>query len=274
MLWQRIFTAVPLGVLAIWFILSQSTDALFYALLAVSTVAAWEWARLSGISNPLYKSIYTIIVLVSIYASYSFVVHQQLLFNSIIIISLIWWSRVIYRMSVRGPDAPSEETSLIKILLGFVVLVPAILALLYIHEKEQGAYWLLYSLTIIWIADIGAYFSGRRFGKIKLAPSISPGKTREGMYGALIATTIYTMAATVFFNLDVIQTVMLLVAGFFATLLSVAGDLYMSLLKRERGVKDSGNILPGHGGVLDRIDSITSSAPFFALLLDLIVFNV
>ncbi|MDH5484121.1 MAG: phosphatidate cytidylyltransferase [Gammaproteobacteria bacterium] len=274
MLWQRILTGIPLAVVAIWFILSQSTDALFYALLTVSAVAAWEWSRLSGISNLLLRSIYTLVILAVIYVSYPFVLQQQLIFNAIIIVALIWWSSVIYRMSTRGPGAPSEETSLVKALLGFIALVPAILALLYIHQKYQGAYWMLYSLSIIWIADIGAYFSGRKFGKNKLAPTISPGKTLEGMYGALIATTIYTMAATVFFNLDVIQTVLLLVVAFFATLLSIAGDLYISLLKRERGVKDSGAILPGHGGVLDRIDSITSSAPFFALLLDLIVFNV
>lgn len=274
MLWQRIVTAVPLAVLAIWFILSQSTDSFFYALMAVSTVAAWEWARLSGIANPVLKSVYTAVILATIYALYSFAMQQQLIFNSIMILSMIWWSRAIYRMSTRGPDAQSDATSWTKILMGFITLIPAILALCYIHAKDQGAYWLLYALTIIWIADIGAYFSGRKFGKVKLAPALSPGKTREGLYGALIATTLYTMAASIFFGLDVVQTVMLLIAGFFATLLSVAGDLFISLLKRERGIKDSGNILPGHGGVLDRIDSITSSAPFFALLLDFIVFNV
>ena len=125
----------------------------------------------------------------------------------------------------------------------------------------------------VWVADTGAYFAGKTFGKVKLVPKLSPGKTREGLYGAVLATSLYSVAAAVYFDLSLIQTLLLMIISFFGTLLSIAGDLFISLLKRERGVKDTGAILPGHGGVLDRIDSITSAAPFFAILLHSVIFN-
>ena len=158
-------------------------------------------------------------------------------------------------------------------LIGFINLVPPVFAMTYIHNQPQGAYWLLYTISLVWIADTGAYFSGKKFGKVKLAPKLSPGKTREGFYGAVFATGMYSVIAGYSLGLDFIQMVELLIIGFFATIFSVAGDLSISLLKRERGVKDTGAILPGHGGILDRIDSIMPSAPLFALLLSVLIFN-
>ena len=274
MLLQRILTAVPLAVLSVWFILTQSSDALFYALLLVVFIAGWEWAQLAGLNSVVSRILYALVVLGVTYLSYGLLEKEYLLwFKLLMAAAFFWWVFVIYRMSTSDPKMPSDASSLLKIFTGFLILIPPVLALVYIHQSTDGAHWLLYSLVIVWIADSGAYFSGRRYGKTKLAVKISPGKTVEGLYGAVMATTIYTFMAALFFELDVMQTVILLIIGFFATLISVAGDLYISLLKRERGVKDSGSILPGHGGVLDRIDSITSSAPFFALFLGLMVFN-
>jgi len=121
--------------------------------------------------------------------------------------------------------------------------------------------------------EFGAYFSGKRFGKNKLAPKLSPGKTKEGMYGAVFATAIYSFIFGLIFELKIIELLMLLIIASLATFISVAGDLFLSLLKREKGLKDTGNILPGHGGILDRIDSILSAAPFLALFLSLVIFN-
>jgi len=275
MLLQRILTAVPLAILAIWFILTQSSDALFYALLVVISIAAWEWAQLAGLNSAASRLVYALVVLGVTYLSYNLLDQEYLSwFKLLMVIAFFWWLFVIYRMSTGGPKAATDAPSIPKILIGFLILIPPVLALVYIHQSPDGTHWLLYSVVIVWIADSGAYFSGRRYGRKKLALKISPGKTVEGLYGAVMATTIYTFLAALFFELDVMQTVILLIIGFFATLISVAGDLYISLLKRERGVKDSGSILPGHGGVLDRIDSITSSAPFFALFLGMMVFNV
>jgi len=132
-----------------------------------------------------------------------------------------------------------------------------------IHAEHNGAEWLLYGLMLVWVADIGAYFSGKRFGRHKLAPAISPGKTLEGLYGAVVAVCVYTVIAANYFGLDIANTVFLLVLAVILTLVSVAGDLFESVLKRERGVKDSGTILPGHGGILDRIDSVLAAMPVF-----------
>ncbi|MDH5765104.1 MAG: phosphatidate cytidylyltransferase [Gammaproteobacteria bacterium] len=275
MLLQRILTAVPLAIAAVWFILSQSGDALFYVLLVVIAIAAWEWAQLSGIKPVPVRIAYAAALTLLVYLSGMLLTsNDPVLFKVLLGLVFAWWLYIIYRLSTGGPSAVSEQFSFAKAITGFVVLLVPVLSIVYIHQLPQGAYWLLYSIIIVWIADSGAYFSGKKFGKNKLLPLISPGKTMEGLYGAIIATTIYTFMAALFFKLDIIQTVILLIIGFFATLISVAGDLYISLLKRERGVKDSGSILPGHGGVLDRVDSILSSAPFFALFLDLMVINV
>lgn len=274
MLYKRILTAIPLAILAIWFILNQSSTALLYALLVVNLIAGWEWSRLSGVSNSLMRAVYAVLVSAASYGIYLYLQTRDDLFVLLMAISVIWWLVLIYRMSVRDPEPASDQLSSIKLVAGLVTLIPPLLAIIHIHSLDQGAYWLLYVLSIVWIADTGAYFSGKRFGKVKLVPKLSPGKTREGMYGAILATSLYSLAAATFFELDFIRMLLLLIISFFATLYSIAGDLFISLLKRERGVKDSGTILPGHGGVLDRIDSITSSAPFFALLLGLMIFNV
>jgi len=274
MLKQRVLTAVPLAALAIWLIFFESTDVLFYALLLASLVAGWEWARLAGLGQMAAKAVYALAIVASIVLLDQLVTRYAPAFRVIMIVSVLWWMYVLYRMSTRAPSAPGDRRSIFKMLIGFVTLAPAVLALKYVHGLEQGPYWLFYIVSIIWVADIGAYFSGKRFGKIKLAPLVSPGKTREGLYGGLVATTLYTMLAAIFFELNFIQIAMLVIIAFFATLLSVIGDLFISVLKRERGVKDSGSILPGHGGILDRIDSITSSAPFFVIFLELLVFHV
>lgn len=123
--------------------------------------------------------------------------------------------------------------------------------------------WFL--LMLIWIADIGAYFTGRHWGRIKLAPKISPGKTREGVYGALVGALLSGVVLAWWQGLSIQQAPFAILLCILAALFSVAGDLFWSMLKRLRGVKDSSNLLPGHGGMLDRIDSLTAAAPVFLL---------
>jgi phosphatidate cytidylyltransferase len=137
-----------------------------------------------------------------------------------------------------------------------------------IHSLWQGPAWLFYALSVVWVADIGAYFSGKKFGKNKLAPHISPGKTKEGFAGAVMATTIYTLVASYYFELNTELAFILVMLSIIITFISVSGDLYISFLKREAGLKDSGMILPGHGGMLDRIDSMLAAMPVFLLGFD------
>ncbi|MES9871768.1 MAG: phosphatidate cytidylyltransferase, partial [Candidatus Sedimenticola sp. 6PFRAG7] len=151
-----------------------------------------------------------------------------------------------------------------KSLLGVFVLVPAWAALVMIHGYgEKGPMLLLFSLTLTWVADSGAYFAGRRWGRVKLAPAISPGKTREGVYGALAGSVLWGLLLA-WYAPELGPLPILVIFCLLVCVISVIGDLFESLLKRQAGIKDSGNLLPGHGGVLDRIDSMTAVAPVFA----------
>ncbi|HNB19176.1 MAG TPA: phosphatidate cytidylyltransferase, partial [Agitococcus sp.] len=122
-----------------------------------------------------------------------------------------------------------------------------------------------YVFCLVWGADTGAYFAGRKFGKHKLAPSVSPGKTIEGFVGGLITTSMLIVAVAIYRDLSAIRFVAFVGLSLLTVLASVLGDLLESMVKRQAGVKDSGNIFPGHGGALDRIDSLTAAAPLFAL---------
>ncbi|MCB1760121.1 MAG: phosphatidate cytidylyltransferase, partial [Gammaproteobacteria bacterium] len=142
---------------------------------------------------------------------------------------------------------------------------PAWISLLILHARYQdGPYLLLFLMILIWVADSCAYFAGRRWGRVKLAPLISPGKTREGVYGAMVGAAI----CGVLLHQLRPQTgplYLLVVLSVLVALISVIGDLFESVMKRQAGLKDSGALLPGHGGMLDRIDSLTAAAPLFLL---------
>ena len=270
MLKQRILTAIPLAALVVWGILTQPSDVIFYALTAIIVISGWEWARLSGITNTVLRLVYAVAIGALVYYSQNYIVNNPDLLKPILIITVIFWLIAIFHMFSKGPQENAKDFSVFKVVLGIIVLVPPVLALM--HIREQSSLWLFYCLSIIWVADIGAYFSGKKFGKNKLAPKLSPGKTKEGIYGAVFATALYSYFASIVFELQTIESFMLLIIAALATFISVAGDLFFSLLKREQNLKDTGNILPGHGGILDRIDSVTSSAPLFALLLGLVIF--
>lgn len=150
------------------------------------------------------------------------------------------------------------------LVVGAVVLLPTWLAM--VQLRMLGASALLGIFAVVWMADIAAYFSGKTFGKHKLAPTISPGKTWEGAIGAGVGVVIYGLAVRQIFGLELLSLPLWIMALIGLTVVSIVGDLYESLLKRKAGIKDSSNILPGHGGVLDRIDSLTSTLPVVTLV--------
>lgn len=271
MLKQRILTAIPLAALVLWGIFTQPAEIVFYALLLVVTIAGWEWARLSGVLNSFARALYAFFIVIMSYASNQWLSEHPQMLHTILSFSVVFWLLASYYMFSKGPRAVQSQVSWLKLLLGVLVLLPPIMALVYL--REQSHLWLLYALSIVWVADIGAYFSGKRFGKNKLAVHLSPGKTKEGLYGAVFANAVYSYLASLFFDLTPIASLMLMIITVLATYISVAGDLFFSLLKREQNLKDTGCILPGHGGILDRIDSLMSSAPFLALLLAMVIFN-
>jgi phosphatidate cytidylyltransferase len=262
MLYQRILTAIPLAIGIIWIILFQPTSVFFWLTFVIAAIAGYEWAKLGGLSR-LPGIAYLLVVcaipwLMTEYAKDFIQIYVSA--------AVLWWLVVTIVMFSYQPKAPTSKLSPFKLFAGMLVIPAAVLAMNAIHAGiNQGPEWLLYGLMLVWVADIGAYFAGRALGKNKLAPLISPGKTREGVYGAMFAVGLYSVVAGFYFGLDVTSILLLLLLAMVLTVISVVGDLFESILKRERGVKDSGRILPGHGGILDRIDSVLAAMPVFML---------
>ncbi|MGB5644233.1 MAG: phosphatidate cytidylyltransferase [Gammaproteobacteria bacterium] len=272
MLLQRIVTAIPLAIGVIWIILFQSSQVFFWLTMVITALAAYEWAKLAGLKY-VGQLIYVILLCVILWVTVNY---ASQLTQYFVYAGVAWWFIVSLYLLKKQPKPVSKEVSLQKLVAGSLVIPSAVFAMNAVHVQHNGPEWLLYGLMLVWVADIGAYFSGKHFGKNKLAPAISPGKTREGLYGAIVAVCCYSAAAAYYFELDMAAAVWLLLLAIVLTLVSVAGDLYESVLKREFGVKDSGVILPGHGGILDRIDSVLAAMPLFMVGRELLlqpVFN-
>jgi phosphatidate cytidylyltransferase len=262
MLYQRISTAIPLAALVVWIIFFQPSSVFFYFVLFIVLIAAYEWAKLSGVQNILLKSVYAIFMVITVWLIQKYAQNYHLW---IIYVAVLWWFGVTFYLKNAKPKAASSDLNVNKLLAAFIVLPAATLAMRDIHALDQGAYWLFFAISLVWMADNGAYFSGKKFGKHRLAPEISPGKTKEGLVGAVVATSLYTLVVSYYFGLNTEKSALLILLSIILTFISVSGDLYFSFLKREAGVKDSGNILPGHGGILDRIDSILAAMPVFII---------
>ncbi len=179
---------------------------------------------------------------------------------------LTWWL-VALAWVVRfqqGQAADAMNCPLVRLLVGWLILVPAWVAVVVLHSTPAlGPWMVLYLVFLVATADSAAYFVGRRFGKRRLASNVSPGKTLEGVAGALLATTIFATVAGLAFGF--VPLLGFVVVSLITALASILGDLSESVFKRRAGLKDSGSIVPGHGGILDRIDSYTAAAPIFVL---------
>lgn len=262
MLALRLLTGIPLAIAAIWFVLTQQSDSILIALIVIAVIAGWEWAGLAKAKTIPVRIMFGLVLSMTLWVAASQAGIGQLVKLQLATTGF-WLFVVVYLSRVKSIKTQTNLSGL-KLVLGIIAVIPAMLAMWMVHRFN--AEWLLFGMSLVWIADIGAYFAGRKFGKNKLAPVLSPGKTREGFYGAMLLTLIYSLIASVFyFKLDTTATVLTLLMTFVLTVLSVAGDLFESFLKRSAGVKDSGKILPGHGGVLDRIDSLTATMSLFAV---------
>ena len=234
----------------------------FNFILFVVLISGFEWAKLSGVNSNSLRILFALIITGVTWAIPQYLADYVLW---LIYISALWWFSIGYYLKFAKPKAANSGLKADKLFIAFVVLPAAAFAMQKIHAMNQGAEWLFYALALVWVADTGAYFSGKKFGKKKLAPHISPGKTKEGLLGAVIATSLYTLVASFYFELNTERSALLVLLSVILTFISVSGDLYFSFLKREAGIKDSGNILPGHGGILDRIDSVLAAMPVFAV---------
>lgn len=262
MLRQRVVTAV-IAVVLILLALFVFPPALTLVLLGVLIVAGgWEWSAFLGAEGAA-RSVFPAVLAAAVAAVW-WAVPDFVPLIPVLLVSLAFWlvaAVLVVRYPIHVPHWLVWAG-------GLATLVPAYLALgtLYLGEP-RGSQILLFVLAVIWSADIGAYFAGRRFGRVKLAPKVSPGKTWEGVFGGLAAAALVSVAGAWWFGIPLMVLVPLSLA---ATLLSIVGDLTVSLFKRNAGVKDSGHLFPGHGGVLDRVDSLAAASPLFLLMLNLL----
>lgn len=261
---KRVLTAailIPVVVGAVLFLPSIYV-ALLFALIVL--MGAWEWAGLMGWISDTARWVYTLLfvpaLLLAHYATGYAAGRQGLL-----LLGLLWWSMAFVRVLgyQRGQVIPIVRAGVLRGGMGVAALIPAWAGVVILHRQTDGPYWLLFLLCVIWVADVGAYFVGRRFGRRRLADRVSPGKTWEGVIGGALAVALLAWAVSFFANLQGEMAALFVLLCLATVPVSVLGDLTESLFKRQAGVKDSGRLLPGHGGVLDRIDSLTAAAPFF-----------
>lgn len=261
---QRMITAgvlTPAVVLAVLFLPTG-----YFALLmaAVVCLGALEWADFIGVGTRVERWLY--VALVGICLLLLWFVVPPAWERFFLLLAVFWWIAVARSLTKVRKVEPNAGTTLMLVPSGLAVLVPPWIAIVGLHANTDNGPWLVLALMVlIWIADSVAYFSGRRWGQRRLAPALSPGKTLAGVYGALIGAGVWGLLLVSLLGLPLGRGLLLVLLCVLTAALSVVGDLYESLLKRRRGLKDAGSILPGHGGVLDRIDSMTAAAPFFAL---------
>lgn len=277
MLKYRIVTALLLIPLVVGGIFWASTPVFAALLSVVVLLGAWEWSRLMGLIKYWQRGLYLLLIALLLLAGVR-VQSQPDLIREILGVTVLLWCVIsgwIIYLNQTGPVSRKDLPLLLSALMGVWLLLPTWLSLIHLHgSSAAGPVWLLLLMLLIWGADSGAYFSGRLWGRHKLAVQVSPGKTWEGVGGGLVLALLLVLPLTQWFLgrhesgtlLHQSQTGMWYTLLCFVTIVfSVCGDLLESVVKRRAGVKDSGHILPGHGGVLDRIDSLTAAAPFFTL---------
>jgi phosphatidate cytidylyltransferase len=263
MLKQRIITALILLPIALcgFFLLEGAGFALFIGLVVV--LGAWEWARLAGFPAQSARIAYAVAVAALLFVLYL----VPSLAPWVLVAAVIWWAVATYLVLTYPASSAHWASAACKLTIGLLILLPAWQGLVLIKQWPLGNWLILAVMVLVWGADIGAYFSGKAFGKRKLAPKVSPGKSWEGVYGGLLTCLVITAIVGVFRGWSVSQFVLGLLGAAIVVFISVVGDLTESMFKRQSGIKDSSNLLPGHGGVLDRIDSLTAAIPVFAALL-------
>ncbi len=256
----RIITAAVLIIAALIFILVFSTP--WFAvtiLISLVSIGGMEWANLVSLKE-VRKGLYVAWMLLLAYFAYK----SQTLSWFFVTLGFFWWfiNLVMLFRYKQGTTFYTNNPLMLR-LAGFFVIISAWSAAVILHAHSP--YLVLFLVLLVAAADSGAYFAGKAFGKNKLVPQISPGKTREGLLGGFIAALVVAFIGASILGLGEGHFSSFIYLSAAVALMSVAGDLFISLMKREAGEKDSGNILPGHGGILDRVDGLIATLPLFAL---------
>ncbi len=269
MLKQRLITAIILFASLVWGILALSSEWLAVVLAIFIAIGAWEWTRMMALKKPVLRASYTLCVVLSMGVGWWLLQYRQDLYYFLIIDAAVFWLIAVYAVKTYPNGTALYAKKWVKSVIGFLLLVPTWMALVGLHSSPAfGPNFVIYLILLTSVADTGAYFGGKRWGKNKLAPALSPGKTWEGVGSALLATILFSVISAVLLNVGSDQLMPMftfILLSIVVVVFSIVGDLTESLFKRLAKLKDSGSILPGHGGILDRIDSMTAAAPIFVL---------
>ena len=271
----RVIAALIMAPVAIGAILLLPTQWLAAAAALVFLTGLWEWLKLSGVDG-LPRSILLLLNLLLMVLLVWASAGSKVLFHLASLAGVGFWLLALLWLRFFNFGAHEESSArMFKLAAGTLAIIPAWAALLLLHIGSRESFdgtatlqdhlWLLTALAVVWAADSGAYFAGRTFGKHKLAPRVSPNKTIEGVLGGLVAGLAVAVGFGWMDGIQPAQIGWLLLVAAVTVLASVLGDLFESLLKRHAGAKDSGNVIPGHGGVLDRIDGVLAALPVFVL---------
>ncbi|MGR5129559.1 phosphatidate cytidylyltransferase [Photobacterium swingsii] len=276
MLKQRIITALILAPLVIAGIFFLPFPAFIVALAAITMVGFWEWTQfINGSARVQIVSLFTLIFGASLVVMPTDVAALSAVADShraMLAVGGIWWL-VASTLAITYPSSAKlwSSSALLKGIFGVLTLLPffwgilSLRAVNYAESPYHGSQLVMLVCFIVWAADTGAYFTGKRFGKHKMAPSVSPNKTIEGLLGGALLAMFIAWSGASLMNIPFSSVGSLLAIAMITVVISVLGDLVESMFKRVAGIKDSGTILPGHGGILDRIDSLTAALPVFAL---------
>lgn len=262
MLKHRIITAAILTPIVIAVILLPESSWFTLFLTVIVAIGAWEWAALCKLPEK-YRVIYSACVLILLAGIY--LANNINLYMNIILLGLIYWCfALVMVVAYQKQRNFLPKSSTILILIGVLLLVPMWSSLIVLKSfSDNPVSLLLFLMLLIWSADTAAYFCGKKWGKHKLVSRVSPGKTWEGMIGGVLAGLVISLCYIIVSNKDLANEWIFISLSIITIFISVLGDLMESLVKREANIKDSGSILPGHGGVMDRIDSLTAAGPIF-----------
>lgn len=271
MLKQRVLTAVPMAGLFLagaYWLPSWALAAIFVVIIALG---AWEWAQLAELHHIRSKVLYVILVVSCAFALYRYAGDgsnfSRELVQPVVGLACLWWCFALLWVKSYPASAGLWNSRLGRSFMGVLILVPAWFAAVYLLNIEARNAVMVVLVLIVAAADIGAYFTGKSFGRHALSPQVSPGKTWEGFWGGVLAVAILSVVIWSLLpeRFDHLSLVAILVVALITAFASVLGDLTVSMVKRVGGVKDSSSMLPGHGGLLDRLDSLCAATPTFAL---------
>ena len=264
---QRITTALVLAPLPILAVLFLPTPWLAAAVAVVLLAGLWEWTAFAGIEDTLPRTLFLTANALLMVALVWGGGPGLFTFKLVSLIGVLWWGAVLVWLArPRFASGDNQGTRGLKLLAASLCVVPAWCALGWLHSEDPlGPRWTLFALALCWAADSGAYFAGSKFGKRKLAPAISPGKTWEGVFGGLATSVLLAVLALPLLGLAWSALPALVLLTLLTAAISVVGDLFESLMKRHSGVKDSGALFPGHGGLMDRLDSLLAALPVFVV---------